>query len=518
MTQQTPMISQIVPGRARGWFRLFRMATLLAGGALLGKALGFARELLMARVFGASLIADSFRGSGTAVMMPLVPMQNEGVPAVLIPMHRAWQEQGRAPEKLAALCAGLCLTAALIMLMIEAGGIWWVGLIVGRMEPEGQRLTLDFVRVMAFWMPSSVLLNCLAAAEIATGRSRIAALRPAVLNVCVMTGILLYAATGRLSFLPLLFAVSFNGLGAWSIWTLWREGMLDPAGLRAELVIDVWREFARRLRPLLVQPFAEQGQVWLERVVASGFAIGTLASIDYARTLTDSAMLLVAQPIGMAVLYQGVSSNPRAAALAIAGPVLAVTAPVSVYLFVFAHDIVHLVFARGAFNETAVELTNGALRGVSAGLWAATLGMILLRFLNNAGRNGLAAVILAFALAINALLNLLAWRMTAAGGNGAMLIGLGESARGLTLLVGVSVALNCHWPLLRLAASCIPPAAILGLFCILIQQYWSGSLAHLALGGAACLAAIFLTVLLAAPGQVAAVLKHFADIDKKDCS
>ena len=40
-----------------------RMVTLLASGALLGKLLGFARELLMARVFGASLIADSFRGA-----------------------------------------------------------------------------------------------------------------------------------------------------------------------------------------------------------------------------------------------------------------------------------------------------------------------------------------------------------------------------------------------------------------------------------------------------------------------
>src|SRR5258706_2074409 len=84
-----------------------RMVTMLASGAVLGKMLGFARELLMARVFGATLIADSFRGSVTAVIMPLNPLQNESVPAVLIPM------QGRAPENSAALCVGLTLTAAL---------------------------------------------------------------------------------------------------------------------------------------------------------------------------------------------------------------------------------------------------------------------------------------------------------------------------------------------------------------------------------------------------------------------
>ena len=159
-------------------------------------------------------------------------------------------------------------------------------------------------------MPASVLLNCLSAAEIATGRSRVAALRPMVLNTSVMTGIVLYAVTGTLLFLPVLFALSFNLLGAWAIWTLWREGMLDLKGLRLHLILAVVREFGRRLRPLMLQPLAEQGQVWLERIVASGFAVGTLASIDYARTLTDSAVLLIAQPIGMAVLYKGKFSKP----------------------------------------------------------------------------------------------------------------------------------------------------------------------------------------------------------------
>ncbi len=93
-----------LPALARNRSGAFRMVALLASGALLGKILGFARELLMARVFGASLVADSFRGAGTAVMMPLIPMQNEGVPAVMIPMHRAWQEQGNAPEIRGPLC------------------------------------------------------------------------------------------------------------------------------------------------------------------------------------------------------------------------------------------------------------------------------------------------------------------------------------------------------------------------------------------------------------------------------
>jgi putative peptidoglycan lipid II flippase len=481
-----------------------RMVAFLASGALIGKILGFARELLMARVFGASLIADSFRGAGTAVMMPLIPMQNEGVPAVMIPMHRAWQEQGRAPQHLAALCAGLSAVALLIALAIEAGGSWWVALIVGRMEPEGQSIALTFVRVMAVWMPASVLLNCLSAAEIATGRSRIAALRPTALNTSVMTGIVLYAVTGTLIYLPVLFALSFNVLGAWGVWTLWREGALDPKGLRIGLIVSVLLEFLHRLRPLMLQPLAEQGQVWLERIVASGFAVGTLASIDYARTLTDSAVLLIAQPIGMAVLYRGISENPRAAALSMAGPLLAVTVPGSVFLAVFAPDIVTLIFARGAFDETAVTLTSGALRGIAMGLWATTLGMILLRFLNNAGRNGRAALILAAAYAANAGLNLVAWRVIGPLGNGSILIGSGEAVRGLVLLAGTALALGAFLPVMRLISVSGALAASMAALCIVIQQAWTGLWAHLAIGGLACLATILLGSLLLMPGQIAA--------------
>ncbi len=35
-----------------------------------------------------------------------------------------------------------------------------------------------------------------------------------------------------------------------------------------------------------MQPVAEYGQVWLERLLASALAVGTLASLDYARTLS----------------------------------------------------------------------------------------------------------------------------------------------------------------------------------------------------------------------------------------
>ena len=77
------------------------LTAILMGGAIVSKVLAFAREVLMAQVIGASLVADSFRGAVSAVMLPLAFLQSEGVPAVLIPMHREWQAKGEAPQRLA---------------------------------------------------------------------------------------------------------------------------------------------------------------------------------------------------------------------------------------------------------------------------------------------------------------------------------------------------------------------------------------------------------------------------------
>ena len=218
-------------------FAHVRIITTLASGALLGKALGFVRELLLARVFGASYIADGFRGSVSAVTLPVLPFMGESVCAILIPMHRNWQEEGDAPAKLAALCMALGLAATFIMLIVEAGASWWVRLIVGGMSAEGQSLVLNFVRLMALWMPACVILNCLTAAEIASGRARIAGLMPTVMNVSMIGGIFAYVATGELRFLPLLFAASFNALSVWSLRKFFREGMLEPAGVRLSAVM-----------------------------------------------------------------------------------------------------------------------------------------------------------------------------------------------------------------------------------------------------------------------------------------
>ena len=464
--------------------RSIRMMTLLMSGAMIGKLLGLARELLMARAFGASIIADAFRGGVTSTLLPIAPMQNEGVPAVLIPLHQKWQADNAAAERLGSLAVALMLLTTAIVIAVLAFTPVWVDFIVGGFTPEAKLITVDFARIMALAMPASVLLNCLAAAEIASGRSRIATVRATVLNIAVMLGIALYMATGYVNFLPASYAFSFNAFGAWSTYHLWRDGSISARGLSVSSVIQSWSEFFARLRPLLMMPFTEQGQVWLERRIASGLGTGTVASLDYARTLTDTASLFVSQPLGMAVLYKGNSSDTNAQVRAIASPILAFAIPASIFIGVFAPDIVRVIFQRGAFETTAVALTSGAVRGISFGLWAATLGWVLLRMLNNAGRNVHAMGILVAGFAVNCALNLLV-PVLAPPGSGPLYIGLGEAGRGIVILIGTCLALNCLRPVSLLLLRCLPTAILMGCLSYGVQLLSVPPLVHLILAGLA---------------------------------
>jgi putative peptidoglycan lipid II flippase len=487
-----------------------RIVSTLMGGAIIGKVLGFVREILMARIFGATMITDVFRAAITAVQLPLLPMTSETTPAVLIPMHRAWQVEGRAPAMLAALCLTLGTGGILAMLLVQISGPLWVRLLVGGFTEETQGTVLEFVRIMALWMPGAVVVECLAAAEIALGRSRIAALRSVILNISIICGILIFVESGALALVPTLFALSFNVLAAWGCWLLAREGALNPSGLNIREVKEAALDFCRRLRPFVSLPIFQQGNCWVERLVASAMAVGTLSSLEYARTITDTLAMLITQPVGMALLYSGVGKNHRSSMSAVAGTVLSITLPICVFLIAFAPDVVRMVFARGAFDAVAVSLTGDAMRGICVGLWAGTLGMILLRHLNNDGRNRTAALLLLSSFAGAMAFNIMCSMTMITFSHPALLLGCAESLRGIVVLSGVAYLLACHRQILRMLGLAAGPVLAMIAICAMTVQCCGSALERLIFGGASCIAAMLAIAYLLLPTHISALLARRA--------
>ncbi|WP_024880270.1 lipid II flippase MurJ [Methylosinus sp. LW3] len=463
-----------------------KMAALLMLGALASKILGFAREILMAQVLGASLLADGYRGAVTVILLPLCFLQNESAPAILIPMLQRAQAEGRAPRLLASLCCALTLAAIAVMLCVQTLGAWWIDLMLGGFTPEGKALTLSYVEIMSFAMPASVLVNTLAAGEIALGKTRLSNLRAGLLNLSMIIGLALYSFLGWFGALAWPFTLSFNALALFGLWSRYRERALDPSGAHPAMIFAAGREFLWRLRPLLALPFAEQTQVWIERLAASRNITGAVASLDYSRTLSDTALLLISQPVGLAYMSSYQKDESHRQIEAITRLILALTVPASAFVFVFASDIVRLVFFRGAFSETGLLLASATLRGVSIGLWASTLGWILLRHLNSEGRNARATLIVVGAYLVNIVINALGAWLAPPLGLGMLLIGLGESARSLTLLAGTTWALPNRGRILSLTCVAAAPGAAMLAAGWMIEAQANALAPRLIAGAAAC--------------------------------
>ena len=459
------------------------MAALLMGGALAGKVLGLLREIIMAHVIGVALVADGFRTAITIILMPLAFLQNESVPAILVPLMREAQERGEGPQRLAGMSIALTLIGVLLMLPMYAVGYVLVDWMVIGFSEEGRHLTLHMVYILALSMPASVLINCLAAGEVAIGRTRMTNLRAAALNVGVIIGLGFLVLTGYNYILAWAFTGAFNLLACWGVWRLVAEGNLSFTGVTPRLVIDIGREFLARLRPFLLLPGFEQANIWLERLLASRVVTGAVASLDYARTLTDSALLLLSQPIGLALLADGNRNDEREEIQKIARPLLAAGVPFAAFIYVFAEDIVRLVFERGVFGAHGVLLTSQALSGIAVGMWASTLGWVLLRLLNRSNRNTKAAIILMSAYAANIAMNLLTLSLWEGSGMEVFMLGLGEASRSIVLLLGVALALNCGGTLLRLFLVALVPAVCLVLAEWQFLQSISVPFEKLVLGG-----------------------------------
>jgi len=485
-----------------------RFSAVLISGALFSKVLGFAREVMMAHALGATLVADGFRAAMAAVLIPLAFLQNESVPAIMIPMHRQAMERDEGPRHLGALTIVIGLLATVLMGIVFVLAEWWIDALVGGFSAEGRRLTLAFTHIMLLGMPASAILNVLAAGEIAIARARLTNIRASLLNIVVLAGIGLMVTTGNAYALACAFALAFNALAAWGLISLWHQGAISFSGMTIALVVATGLDFFRRLRVLLAVPLAEQANVWVERLTASRLTTGAVASLDYARSLTESALLVISQPVGMAVLSGHAPKDIHARIEALIRPLLALSLPATAFLLVFSTDIVRLVYFRGAFGEEALMLTSHALRGIAFGVWAATLGWILIRLLNGSGRNAVAAIVIVTAYVVNMAFNAVTSTLHVASDQGMLLLGLAEASRSLVLLVGVALALEEWRKILSLVAVAMVPAVAMAAMGILIQGAFADLLPRLFAGGVACLVCTMVSMAVLMPSTVPLVLNR----------
>ena len=123
----------------------------------------------------------------------------------------------------------------------------------------------------------------------------------------------------------------------------------------------------------------------VERRVASVDSPHAVAALDYARFLSDTAVLLLAMPFalaGLAAMAPLPEAEFRKTASQSLRLLLYLGAPLSVGIALHANWAVRTIYARGAFGPESIAITTAILQTLAIGLWAQLIAYAGARFLS----------------------------------------------------------------------------------------------------------------------------------------
>lgn len=375
-----------VVGPQNGPSRVARSTMIVMAATLLSTILGFGREVLNARYFGASGDMDAFLAA-TVVPTILFGVFNGALVSALVPIFSDYFVTDRESDAWR-LASTLILTIAAGLSVAAAIGAWLAPVYV----PWIARFTghrLDEAIVMTRW-----LMPCI----VATSLSGILA---AILNAYHR-----FAATALQGVFANILTIGFVvvefhkwGIGALVFGTLAGAFsqllvQLPPffALHRFRLVLDWSHPGLRRLMlvlgPIAIGSAAGQIALFFDRYFASALSVGSIAGMNYAVKLVGFPQQIFVSAIATVIfpLFAGqfASKNRPAMRRSIATGlkiVLFLTVPSAFGLCMLAGPIVQTLFERGAFTPEATVLCATLLPYAAVGLIALAGNVILTRYL-----------------------------------------------------------------------------------------------------------------------------------------
>ncbi|MFV0349937.1 MAG: lipid II flippase MurJ [Halodesulfovibrio sp.] len=388
--------------------------TFLFGG-LLGKLLGLARELLMASMFGTGVAATACRLSLSCVTIPGKLLTSEAITGGFMPLLA---KANSKDDKATVSCIfWFFLSLTLVLSLCTSVALYnyapfWVHSLAPGLNAAEHLLAVDFLQIVSLGLPAFVTAVTLSILEMIQGNSGIAAIQASMQSLGLLAGIACFSFYNEVRLL----AWGLNaGWFAHLAIALYRTRALIPrfssTTLRSRLP-KLAGQFFKTTLPLLPVPLMVQGNLALERVIASYMGGKTIPALDYSRFICETGMALVAMPLGYAILsHLSHYDLPRLRVrlIEIISPLLLIGSLCSYWLFAASDVIVDLLFGRGKFSQEDVLLTASILSWSVLGLWAHIAGYVLLRGLNISQENKKYSLALLFATVVSMLTNWFLW-------------------------------------------------------------------------------------------------------------
>lgn len=369
---------------------LLRATGTIGALTLLSRVLGFAREMIAARVLGAGAAAEVFQlaflipnlfrrlfgeGAFSAGFVPLFSKRLHGEDTAAA---RAFAE-----EVLAVFLPLLMAITALLMIFMPA----FIALLVPDDWGGGDTKTLAAIEMTRITMPYMVFICLVSLASgvlNSLGRFAAAAFAPALLNLALVGALLLVPSGGWLTARALAVAVIIGGVIQLAL--CWIS--MQRAGIRLQLRMPRLTPGVRELFVLVLPATLAGGIYYISQFFYAYFATrlpqGTLVYLAYADRLNQLPLAIIGSALGTAILpsvSRAVDTGDGSGAGRIQGQALEIgmllTLPAAVALAVIAEPIATALFRGGRFTSEDARLTGLVLSILVAGLPAYVLIKVL---------------------------------------------------------------------------------------------------------------------------------------------
>lgn len=390
----SPGLSGPPPGTVAGQnkgMNLYAALGSIGGLTMVSRVLGFIREMVVARVLGASAAADVFT---LAFLIPNLfrRLFGEGAfSAGFVPLfsQRLKEDGGNsearrfAEEVLAVFLPLLLAVTAIFMVFMP----FFIGLIVPDDWGQSQAKTDFAVAMTRITMPYLVLvclLSLVSGVLNSIGRFAAAAFAPALLNVALVIALLVVPQGGEPTVRAMCWSVVAGGIAQLGItWaSMVRAGI--PLKFRAPRITPGVRELFMLVLPATLAGGTYYISQFFYAYFATRLPEGSLLILGQADRLNQLPLALIGSALGVAILpavSRAIGRSDEAAAGRVQAQAIELgmllTIPAAVALAVTAGPIATVLFEGGRFTEENASVTGAVLATLVLGLPAYVLIKIL---------------------------------------------------------------------------------------------------------------------------------------------
>ena len=438
---------------------LFKSASTVSLWTLASRITGFARETLIASVFGANALTDAFN---VAFRIPNLfrRLFAEGAFAqAFVPVLAATRaEQGDEAtrvliDKVASVLLMAVVTLSLLGVLAAPWLVWAMasGL---KQSAQGMDTAINLTRLMFPYIAFMSMVALSAGILNTWRRFAVPAATPVLLNVCMISAALWgapwLATQGIAPIYAMAGGVMLGGVLQLAVQlpALRRLGVLPRLGLWPQSLKAAWQDAGTRrilslMAPALLGVGVAQLSLIINTQIASYLTPGSVSWISYADRLMEFPIALLGVALGAVLMPQLASAQANRDADAYSAMldwglrlVVVLAWPCAVALLLFAQPLVAVLYHYGAFTDRDVAQTTLALMGYGVGV----LGLVAIKVLapgffakqDTRTPVKIAVVVLVFTQAMNFLL----------------VPYLAHAA--LTLSIGLGALLNALWLLIGL--------------------------------------------------------------------